>query len=52
MTTEAIEAIVRNSILGKWQTFDLIAEWCIEQWGTFISDEEMEIMWAKRERVM
>lgn len=49
---EAVEAIIRMSLLGKWETFDLVAEWAIECWGEFVSEEQMEAIWAKRVRVM
>lgn len=49
---EAVEAIVRTSVLDKWQTFDMVAEWAIESWGEFVSEAQMEEMWAKRVRVM
>lgn len=48
---DAVEAVIRMSVLDKWQTFEMVAEWAIECWGEFVSEAQMEQMWAKRVRV-
>lgn len=45
---DAVEAVIRMSVLDKWQTFEMVGEWALECWGEFVSEDVMEEFWSRR----